>query len=125
MWLLGPVLFIEGAGGALIASFEVSLPRSVPQSEYATAAGCVMLAKTVGMTAGSALMMGLLFGVAPGLIDGRLAADGLSLPGGGRFDLNDTASLPDLPAAVRESIEAGLSSAVGVALVPCASRSSV
>jgi MFS family permease len=119
IWALVAVLFTNGLAGAFIASFEISLLRSVPPTQYSTAAGTVLLAKTVGMTAGSALMMGLLFAVAPGMINDRLAADGLSLPGGGSFDLAETSSLPGLPENVRVSIETGFSAAVGVALVPC------
>jgi MFS family permease len=120
IWMLAAAVFAAGAGAtASIGPIEVAMQRSVPPAEYGTAAGSVLLARTLGLTAGSALLLGALFAAAPGAIVRRLEASGARIPPGLAFDINDTTTLPLLPPEARAAVEHGFADAVAVALAPC------
>jgi hypothetical protein len=69
--------------------------------------------RQVGGTLGTAVFLSILFSEAPIKIAGRFREAGVRPPSGA-VDLNDTANIPTLPAAVKEPILAGFSDAMNV-----------
>ncbi|MDR1635622.1 MAG: hypothetical protein LBS27_12065 [Bifidobacteriaceae bacterium] len=129
LWFLAIILFVYGAGSvAAIASLEVALIRSLPPSEYATASGAVLLARTMGLACGSAALLGTVFAVTPALVARRLAAPGLAgepaggPAGAGAYEIDSAdalTSLAALPPAARQGVALGFADATVLSLVIC------
>jgi MFS family permease len=120
-WALAGVgMLLYGLGiGLAFTPLEVSLQRSVPSAQYATAAGTTMLVKNVVYAIAVSAQLALLFGVANSQIMLRMQQDSTALPPGTTFDLNDTSNLAKLPEPVRHSIETGFAQATWLIIFIC------
>ncbi|MDR2565071.1 MAG: MFS transporter [Bifidobacteriaceae bacterium] len=118
--LAGLAVFLYGLGvGLAFAPLEVALQRSVPPAEYATASGATALVKSMVLTVGASVQLAVLFAAAQARIAAQMRIDGTALPPGAVFDLGHTAGLAELPGPVRQSIETGFATAVGLDLAGC------
>jgi EmrB/QacA subfamily drug resistance transporter len=112
LWQTDVFMAIFGAGlGMNMQTLVLAMQNSVEPRDMGVATSAVTFFRQVGGSMGTAVFLSILFSRAAVEIPHQLAKAGVRVPAGS-VDLNDTANLHTLPAAVRHPILVGFSSAM-------------
>ncbi len=122
LWQTDIYMLIFGAGlGLNMQTIILAMQNSVEPRDMGVATSSVTFFRQMGGTLGTAVLLSVLFTSAGSHIQDELARSGRQLPGGGQFDLNNTAGVAALPNAVKHPILVGFSDAMNLVFLVAAS----
>ena len=113
LWETDIYMALFGMGlGMNMQSIVLAMQNSVEPRDMGVATSAVTFFRQVGGSLGTAVFLSILFTRAATNIPHELADNGVQIPAGQSFSLDDTSGLAHLPAAVRHPILVGFSDAM-------------